>query len=362
MHRSLRLSRFRERALSTAAATHASKLDVLIRERAGQAAICKDTGLTYAQKYDCSLLDGATVLDDATGFGLRVPRCDLTKAAAFTTDDVEALKRVIQDVRGILTFPNQRDLHPRDHVAFAAHFGTPEKHLVANGLKAHPEILEIVREKDAAIVFGEEWHSDHSFQPLPASYSFLRATSEVTPYGTNNTEFAHCEEAWSAFSQSMKEVLLPMDAYHSAGKAYGDGRKYGKTTPNSREAMLETSSMTLIQDREEDIIPDVVHPVVTKHPESGRDAVFISETFTNGILGMTLREGLEMTQLIQRHVIQSQFRVQVAYEPHQLAMWDNRCLIHRGLQDDTSARRVIQRASVSMARPPAAARDFHKTI
>ena len=109
-------------------------------------------------------------------------------------------------------------------------------------LAEHPEILEIVREKDAQIVFGEEWHSDHSFQPLPASYSFLRATAQVTPYGTNNTEFAHCEAAWDAYSDTMKELLLPLDAYHSAGKAYGDGAKYGKTTPNSREAMLETGA------------------------------------------------------------------------------------------------------------------------
>ena len=73
---------------------------------------------------------------------------------------------------------------------------------------------------------------------------------------------------------------------------------------------------------------------------------------------MTAREGLEMTRLIQNHVTQPQFRVQVAYEPHQLAMWDNRSLIHRGLQDDTSAKRVIQRASVSMFEPPVATRDF----
>ena len=164
--------------------------------------------------------------------------------------------------------------------------------------------------------------------------------------------------AWDSFSDTMKQLLLPLDAYHSAGKAYGDGAKYGKTTPNSREAMLETSSMTFLVEKEEEIIPDCIHPVVVRHPETGRDAVFISETFTNGIVGMTAREGLEMTRLIQNHVTQSQFRVQVAYEPHQLAMWDNRSLIHRGLQDDTSAKRVIQRASVSMAAPPVATRDF----
>ena len=151
MRRVVRLSNFRGRRHSTAAATQ--PLNVLVRERT-EGAVCQDTGLTYASKYDCALLDGATVLDEVTGWGLRVPNCDLTKAAQFTKDDVVAIKAVIQDVKGILTFPNQQDLHPKDHVAFAAHFGTPEKHMVANGLPGHPEILEIVREKDAQIVFG----------------------------------------------------------------------------------------------------------------------------------------------------------------------------------------------------------------
>ena len=39
-------------------------------------------------------------------------------------------------------------------------------------------------------------------------------------------------------------------------------------------------------------------------------------------------------------------------------MWDNRQLIHRGLSNDNSARRIIHRASVAMAAPPKATRDF----
>ena len=46
-------------------------------------------------------------------------------------------------------------------------------------------------------------------------------------------------------------------------------------------------------------------------PGDGRDAVFISETLPSD-RGMTAREGLEMTRLIQNHVTQPQFRVQVA--------------------------------------------------
>ena len=52
--------------------------------------------------------------------------------------------------------------------------------MVAKGLPGCPEILEIVRERGVSIIFGEEWHSDHSFQPLPASFSFLRATAGRT--------------------------------------------------------------------------------------------------------------------------------------------------------------------------------------
>ena len=72
--------------------------------------------------------------------------------------------------------------------------------------------------------------------------------------------------------------------------------------------------MSFAVEREEDIIPDVIHPVVVRHPETGRDAIFISETFTNGIVGMTRDEGRELTMLIQNHVTRPEFRVEVAYE------------------------------------------------
>ena len=64
MRRVVRLSNFRGRRHSTAAQP---QLNVLIRERT-EGAVCSDTGLTYASKYDCALLDGATVLDEVTGW------------------------------------------------------------------------------------------------------------------------------------------------------------------------------------------------------------------------------------------------------------------------------------------------------
>ena len=78
--------------------------------------------------------------------------------------------------------------------------------------------------------------------------------------------------------------------------------------------MLETSSVNFFSGEGGGIIPDCIHPVVVRHPETGRDAVFISETFTNGIVGMTAREGLE-AERPSRTNPQPRSRVQVAYEP-----------------------------------------------
>ena len=73
-------------------------------------AACPETGLTYDRKYDCELLRGATVLNEKNGFGLRIPSCDLRGAASWPEEAVSAVRAVIQDARGVLTFPNQRDL------------------------------------------------------------------------------------------------------------------------------------------------------------------------------------------------------------------------------------------------------------
>ena len=74
----------------------------------------------------------------------------------------------------------------------------------------------------AKVIFGEDYHSDHSFQEFPASYSFLRATNEVSPYGTNNTQFANTIHAYEDLSPLMKELIDGLMVSHSATRAYGD--------------------------------------------------------------------------------------------------------------------------------------------
>ena len=290
--------------------------------------------------------------------GLICPNVDLRKNQQWSAADVAEIKKQIQAHRGVLTFPNQsEDLSPRDHMNFASHFGSMEIHTAVKGLPGYPEVMQIEREPTAKVVFGEQFHSDHSFQRHPASFSFLRVTNEVSPYGTNNTQFTNTIDAYADLSPLMKSLLRGLWVSHSATKAYGESDQgdKGGHRGNSLYAMKETKNMELTNTPP---IADQHHPVVIVHPETGKPALFISETFTNGIVGMTHTEGMELILMLQRHLTQDKYLFEVAYEANQVSMWDNRQLIHVGLVTDTSCRRVIQRVSVSSGAIPIALHEW----
>lgn len=299
-------------------------------------------------------MKGATNIDRQ--WGLKLPNVDLSKCGEWSQEDREFILQAIMDYGGVIAFTNQKDtIGPDDHLRLALLFGEPQLHMTVKGLPGYPEITQIVRETDADIVFGEEWHSDHSFQPIPASFSFLRATGEMSPHGTNNTQFANCILAWEDLSPEMKARVQFLWASHSATKAYGEptvGK--GARATNSLGAMKQTG----MQLRDEPLIDDVLHPFVCTHPISGQAALFVSTTFTNGVQNMPEKEGNALIKEYEKHITQEKFKFSVPHEPYQITMWDNRQLIHRGLVNDNSCRRVIQRICVSMGHKPMSSTIF----
>eukprot|EP00966_Prymnesium_polylepis_P010082 232664-Prymnesium_polylepis.1 len=164
-----------------------------------------------------------------------------------------------------------------EHMDFGRLLGELEPHAVAVGVPGAQEVLEIVREPKAGVVFGEDWHSDNSFMHKTCSYSILRGTGVMPKRGANDTMFSSTEAAYDALSPLMKERLHGLYATHSAGKAYNAG-----SGTNSRAAMEATSSMQLLDDAPI-LKTDVAQPVVVSHPRTGRPSLFVSPTFTRGI-------------------------------------------------------------------------------
>ena len=75
-------------------------------------------------------------------------------------------------------------------------------------------------------------------------------------------------------------------------------------------------------------IPDQVWPLVRTHPATGRKALYVSPRFTIGIEGMSEAEADSILDELFAHQIRPEFTYRHKWRDHDLAIWDNRCVIH----------------------------------
>jgi len=283
------------------------------------------------------------------GLGVELPNIDLRQD--LSPEDIEVIKKASDDAGGIVVMTNQsEDMTMHDHVRFGQQMADSdstviEPHSVAAGHPDAPEVLEIVREANANVVFGENWHSDNSFHDRTCSYSILRGFV-VPRLGVNDTLFSSVEAAYDALSPTMQDLLLDLNAYHSANRAYGAGHP-----GNSRAAMEGTGTMQLRQKPSGILDQDVLQPVISVHPRTGRRGIFVSPTFTTHIDGMRPEESIALLRFLYEHIARPEFCTRVSWQPNQVVMWDNRSLSHKGLADDVSELRIVQRVSIRGAAP-----------
>jgi taurine dioxygenase len=89
-----------------------------------------------------------------------------------------------------------------------------------------------------------------------------------------------------------------------------------------------------LSDASRDAVPDGVrHPLVRTHPESGRKAIYLNPIRTEGIVGMTEIEALRLLDELLSHATQPQYEYRHRWQPGDLVMWDNRCLLHKANGD-----------------------------
>ena len=103
-------------------------------------------------------------------------------------------------------------------------------------------------------------------------------------------------------------------------------------------------------ERFHEITPPVEHPVVRKHPETGRRCLFVNRNFTSHIKGLHRRESDALLAFLLEHVEQPEFQVRFHWEKDSIAMWDNRCTQHYALVDYRS-QRTMHRVTVCGDRP-----------
>ena len=157
---------------------------------------------------------------------------------------------------GVIFFRDQQ-ITPEQHLAFARRWAPIDINRFFKPVDGYPEIAEVRKEADQTTNIGGDWHTDHSYDKVPAMGSILLAR-EVPPRG-GDTLFASMALAYEALSAGLKR-----DARGPAGRALEPPRvrRGGRLREDGRPGRAHRQRGAVTQ--------DVVHPVVIRHPDTGR--------------------------------------------------------------------------------------------
>ncbi len=219
------------------------------------------------------------------------------------------------------------ELPPVTAEKVAHHVGHPEITVVSNVRVDGAPIGEL---GDSEVI----WHSDYSFRRVIAGMRLLQAL-EVPPEGEGaNTEFRNMYAAWDALPDLLKKRVLGATIKHDT--AYDTNRRLRHGAVAAEDPRLGNG-------------PD--HPIVSTHPDSGCNSLFLGRRPRHVVNGYTLEESEALLDALWAHATQPQFGYTHIWREGDTVLWDNRCTIHRRGAFNPAARRVMHATQVRGHQP-----------
>ena len=249
-------------------------------------------------------------------------------------DDVFAEIRRAFGEYGVVFFRDQH-LLPEQHLAFAERFAPIDINRFFAAVPGYPMIAEVRKEPDQQRNIGGGWHTDHSYDEVPALGSMLYAREVPTTGG--DTLFAGMYAAYDALSDGLKATLEGLRACHSSRHVFGPEAQARRGDLAGRIGHPELATQ------------DAVHPVIIRHPETGRPALYINPGFTLRFDGWTEEESRPLLDYLYQHATQPEFTCRFHWREGSLALWDNRSTWHFALNDYHGERRLLHRITIQGA-------------
>jgi taurine dioxygenase len=278
--------------------------------------------------------------------GAEIRRVDLTKL-----DDVTF--NALHDTwlnHLLLVFRNQ-SLRAEDLVGLVRRFGTPVtssnlhqrdlKERAANDLyNLPPEVTVVSNVKEAGKTIGilgdgeVVWHSDFSFKERPTAARMLVAM-EIPPAELGgSTFFLNCYAAYDALSPEMKQRL--------SGKTIKQANIIDTAMKLRPGASLDADVRTT---------PGPSHPIISTHPETGCNTIFLGRRHASYVNGLSVEESEDLLNALWAHCTQPRFWYEHRWALGDVVVWDNRATLHRRDAFDSESRRVLYAAQVEGHRP-----------
>ena len=244
--------------------------------------------------------------------GVEMPPMDLSKPF----NEVE--KQLVRDAfleHHILVFREQT-LSKEEQAAFTQQFGELESHVARRHDGTETPIVHTVSNLDAdgnpsykPVTHGNYfWHTDKSYHALPSLATLLHAIE--LPEKGGHTQFANTYMAYEALPDDKKHEYADLKVVHSW------------------EANRRNTGNRPATDEEKRDRPPVTHPLIRTHPETGRKVLYVG-IHTSHIVDRPQEEGRKLLDELTTFAGQDDFVYTHEWQPGDLVMWDNRCLLHR---------------------------------
>lgn len=255
-----------------------------------------------------------TVTPCSPHIGAEIGGVDLTRE--LPPQQIEEIRAAFIQYQVI--FLREQKINFEDQIRFASCFGPLGRHVGVNTISKtteNPLVRKFHYDETSTRVSGENFHSDQSCAEIPPLGSMLY-NHTVPPDGGGDTLFASMYSAYEALTPRMQKYLEGLTATHDGTRVFGAG------TPISS------------------------HPVIVRHPESGRKLIYVNTDFTSRINELPALEGERILRFLVDHCNKPEWTCRFRWTPHSIAFWDNRCTHHKAVWDYWPAVRSGYRVQV----------------
>ena len=243
--------------------------------------------------------------------GIELTNFDVSKCTS--ADEVMHLVQLLYR-HGVVCLRDQ-NLDPEALSRISQLFGNQihhnEENLRLDGLPGVMSLSNADDRDERQLNGGAHWHTDLIHSAEPASFTMLYAVA--VPKVGGGTLFADQVAAYRALSKAQQEQAKELVLMHTY-----EGRTDGS-------------------------VPVLEHALVRRHPATGVEALYGAADTGIGVVGLTDEEARPLLDQIGRHGTRPEFIYHHKYRLHDLVIWDNARLLHRGERLDRARRREDER-------------------
>jgi len=250
----------------------------------------------------------------------------------------EATWKIVEQAfhdHAVLVFPGQH-LAEDEQVAFANRFGDIEllapdptlKAVAISNQKPDGTVLHAEEDRYKSLRGNEGWHTDSSYMPLAAKASVLSA--QIVPSTQGETEWADMRAAYAALDEATRRRIAGRSAYHSL---YHSQAQIGHVVQTGGGYGFHAKGAPL-------------RPLVKVHPVTGRPALYIGR-HAYGIPGLDPAESRKLLADLVDFACRPPRTYAHRWQPGDVVIWDNRCVLHRARPYDYREPRVMRHTRVA---------------